>query len=156
MSIRNWNFVTWVTQRGWNSLKGERIYWPSERQSAFEVLCNTELLCHAISRVIQHGCHTVKWRGWQERGGWSVYTLEGYIPHRCRSDCIQRPSQLPASPRSTTQPSSLKLGYVRWCHRCQQVVGKHNYNALLHSPTTYLYKVTQVMDNSCLWSQAFT
>jgi len=130
----------------------ESIYWPSERQSAFEVLCNTELPCHAISSVIQHGCYTVKWRGWQERGGWSVCTLDGYIPHRCRPDCTQRPSQLPANPQSTNQPSSLKLGYVRWGHRCQQVVGKHSYNAFLHSPATYLYRVTQVIDNSCLSS----
>jgi hypothetical protein len=69
---------------------GKRIYWPSERQSAFEVQCNTELLCHAISSVIQQGCYTVKWRGWQERGGWSVCTLDGYIPYRCRSDCTQK------------------------------------------------------------------
>jgi len=83
----------------------ESIYWPSERQSAFEVLCNTELPCHAISSVIQHGCYTVKWRGWQERGGWSVCTLDGYIPHRCRPDCTQRPSQLPANPQSTNEPT---------------------------------------------------
>jgi hypothetical protein len=70
--------------------RDERIYWPSERQSAFEVLYNTQLLCHAISSVIQHGCYKVKWRGWQEWGGWSVCTLDGYFPHRCRSDCTQK------------------------------------------------------------------